>query len=204
MRFFSLIFLVFMLTLLVVIKMILRKDIIDDSNPLLRKKSEDVALPLSVEDEKLLDDMMEYLEFSQDEEKSLLYDIQPGVGLAAPQLGILKKMFVVLAEDEKGMLHKYALVNPKIISHSVANCHLATGEGCLSVKDSHNGYVKRHYKIKMKAYDHISKKDVLLNLKGYIAIVLQHEYDHLFGILYYDHINKEKPLDKSDGSIEII
>ena len=57
--------------------MILRKDIITDDNPLLRQKSVDVTLPLSKEDEKLLDDMMEYLENSQDEEKSKELDIQP-------------------------------------------------------------------------------------------------------------------------------
>lgn len=184
--------------------MILKKNIILDTNPLLRKKSVDVTLPLSKEDEKLLDDMMEYLENSQDEELAKKYDLQPGVGLAAPQLGILKKMFVVLTYDEKGNLHKYALVNPQIISTSVAKCYLASGEGCLSVANNHPGYVKRYLKVKMKAYDHISKKNVLLSLKGYVAIVLQHEYDHLFGILFYDHINKNNPTDTSDGSIEII
>jgi len=183
--------------------MILKKDIILDTNPLLRKKSEDVILPLSKEDEKLLDDMMEYLENSQDEELSAKYDLQPGVGLAAPQLGILKKMFVVLTYDEKGNLHKYALVNPKIISTSVAKCYLSGGEGCLSVKESHPGYVKRYLKVKMKAYDHISKQNVTLSLKGYVAIVLQHEYDHLFGVVYYDHINKKNPTDTSDGAVEI-
>lgn len=183
--------------------MILKKDIILDTNPLLRKKSEDVVLPLSKEDEKLLDDMMEYLENSQDEELSAKYDLQPGVGLAAPQLGILKKMFVVLTYDEKGNLHKYALVNPKIISTSVAKCYLSGGEGCLSVKESHPGYVKRYLKVKMKAYDHISKQNVTLSLKGYVAIVLQHEYDHLFGVVYYDHINKKNPTDTSDGAVEI-
>ena len=183
--------------------MILKKDIILDTNPLLRKKSEDVILPLSKEDEKLLDDMMEYLENSQDEELSAKYGLQPGVGLAAPQLGILKKMFVVLTYDEKGNLHKYALVNPKIISTSVAKCYLSGGEGCLSVKESHPGYVKRYLKVKMKAYDHISKQNVTLSLKGYVAIVLQHEYDHLFGVVYYDHINKKNPTDTSDGAVEI-
>ena len=127
--------------------MILRKDIISDTNPLLRQKSKDVTLPLSKEDEKLLDDMMEYLENSQDDEKALELDIQPGVGLAAPQLGILKKMFVVLTGDEKGNLHKYALVNPKIISTSVQKSYLAGGEGCLSVPESHPGFVKRYLKI---------------------------------------------------------
>ena len=173
--------------------MILRKDIILDTNPLLRKKSVDVPLPLSKEDEQLLDDMMEYLENSQDDVKSVELDIQPGVGLAAPQLGILKKMFVVLTSDEKGNLHKYALVNPQLVSHSVAKAYLSGGEGCLSIPEEHKGYVMRHQKVKMKAYDHISKQEVLLNIKGYVAIVLQHEYDHLFGKVYYDHINKEDP-----------
>ena len=85
--------------------MITRKDIILDSNPLLRQKSVDVQLPLSKEDEALLDEMMEYLENSQDEEKAKELDIQPGVGLVAPQIGVLKKMFTVLTYDEKGVLH---------------------------------------------------------------------------------------------------
>ena len=45
----------------------------------------------------------------------------------------------------------------------------------------------------MKAYDVVSKKEVLIKAKGYDAIVLQHEYDHLDGILYYDRINKKEP-----------
>lgn len=184
--------------------MILKKDIILDSNPLLRKKSEDVELPLSNEDKKTLEDMMEYLKNSQDEELAKKYDLQPGVGLAAPQIGILKKMFAVLTYDEKGNLHQYALVNPQIVSNSVATCYLGNGEGCLSVMDNHPGYVKRYLKIKIKAYDYISNSNVLLSLKGYVAIVVQHEYDHLFGKLYYDRINKQNPLDTSDGSIEIL
>lgn len=184
--------------------MILRKDIILDDNPLLRQKSVDVTLPLSKEDEQTLDEMMEYLENSQDDEKAKELDIQPGVGLAAPQIGVLKKMFVVLTYDDDGKLHKYALVNPKLISNSVTKCYLATGEGCLSVPDAHQGLVKRAYKVKMKAYDHISKKEVTLSLKGFVAIVLQHEYDHLFGKVYYDHINSKQPFEVLDGEIEII
>lgn len=183
--------------------MILKKDILLDNNPILRKKSSDVTLPLSKEDEKLLNDMLEYLENSQDEEKAQKLDIQPGVGLAAPQLGILKKMFAVLTPDENGNLHKYALVNPTLISNSVAKSYLAGGEGCLSVKDEHKGYVKRFYKIKMKAYDYVTKQEVLLSLKGYVAIVVQHEYDHLFGVLFYDHINKANPFAINKDDIEI-
>ena len=180
--------------------MILKKDILTDDNPLLRQKSNDVSLPLSREDEKLLDDMMEYLINSQDEEMAKKYDIQPGVGLAAPQLGILKRMFVIYTTDEKESLHKYALVNPKIISTSVTKCYLPGGEGCLSVPKEHQGYVPRYQRIKIKAYDHISKKEVLLALKGYIAVVVQHEYDHLSGVLYYDRIDKNNPFDAGDAT----
>ena len=56
----------------------------------------------------------------------------------------------------------------------------------------------------MKAYDHVSKQEVTLSLKGYVAIVLQHEYDHLFGKVYYDRINKKNPFEVKEGEIEII
>lgn len=184
--------------------MILKKDIVLDTDPLLRQKSEEVTLPLSKEIEEILDQMMEYLENSQDDELAKKYDLQPGVGLAAPQIGILKRMFTVLTYDEKGQLHKYALVNPKIISTSVAKAYLNTGEGCLSVPESHQGFVKRYNKIKLKAYDHISKQNVTLTLKGYVAIVVQHEYDHLDGVLYYDRINKQNPFKIDEEDIEIV
>lgn len=183
--------------------MILKKDILTDGNPLLRKKSVDVAFPLSKQDEKILQDMIEYIDCSQDEELAKKYDIVPGVGLAAPQIGVLKKMFVVKAADENGKLHHYALVNPKLLSHSIVNSYLSGGEGCLSVPQAHPGFVKRHYKIKMKAYDYISKKEIVLSLKGYVAIVVQHEYDHLFGILYFDKINSKNPMEPIENAIEI-
>jgi len=181
--------------------MIKTSEIISDTNPILRENSKDVSLPLSKEDEKLLDDMMEYIKLSQDKDKAIELNLNPGVGLAAPQLGILKKMFVVYTTDEKENVHEYALVNPQIVSTSVANSYLAGGEGCLSVPTMHEGYVKRHYKIKIKAYDHVSKQNVVLSLKGYVAIVVQHEYDHLFGTLYYDRINKKDPFAPIDGYV---
>lgn len=182
---------------------ITKNNIVFDDNPALRQKSVDVTFPLSKEDEETLESMIEYLEYSQDPELAKEFDLQPGVGLAAPQIGVYKNMFAVLTEDEKGKLHKYALVNPKLVSNSVAKCFLTGGEGCLSVKEAHAGYVKRYYKIKMKAYDYVSKSDVVLSLKGYVAIVLQHEYDHLFGVLFYDRINKQNPMDNSDNDIPI-
>ena len=179
-------------------------NIVKDGNEVLRTKCEDVTVPLSYEDFDVLSKMNDYLADSYDDELCKKYGLRPGVGLAAPQVGVAKKMLVIMAYDEKGDFHHYVLVNPKIISTSVAKCYLAGGEGCLSVEDMHPGYVKRYLRIKMKAYDHISKQDVLLSLRGYVAIVLQHEYDHLFGTLYYDHINKNNPTDTSDGAVEII
>lgn len=184
--------------------MILKKDIITDKNPLLRNRSVDVTFPLSKEDEQTIKDMIKYIDMSQDNDLSLKYDLQPGVGLAAPQIGVLKKMFVVKAEDEKGVLHHYALINPKLLSHSVQDSYLASGEGCLSVPTSHEGFVKRHYKIKMSGYDYLTKQDVVISVKGYISIIIQHEYDHLFGILYYDHIDKKNPLVPIEGAIEVV
>ncbi len=186
-----------------VMMMILKKDIVTDDNPLLRQKSIDVSFPLTKEDEKIIHDLIEYIDLSQDEQKAKQYDLQPGVGIAAPQIGILKKIFVVKAEDEKGVLHHYVLINPKMISHSVINSYLQYGEGCLSVKGEHHGYVKRHYKIKMKAYDYLQKKEITITAKGYVAIILQHEYDHLFGILFYDRIDKKNPLTPIEGAIQI-
>ena len=88
---------------------------------------------------------------------------------------------------------EYGLVNPKIIQNSMKKVALKGGEGCLSVDEDHSGFVYRYDKIVMKAYDVVSQKEVLIKAKGYDAIVLQHEYDHLDGILYYDRINKKEP-----------
>ena len=85
--------------------------IIKDNNPIMRKRSLPVELPLSNEDRKLLDDMLEYLKLSQDEEYSEKHHIKSGVGLAAIQTGKLKRMFVVYVKDEENVFQyqKYFL-----------------------------------------------------------------------------------------------
>lgn len=173
--------------------------IIKDNNPLLRRTSETVELPLSKEDSELLDQMLNYLKLSQDEEYSKKHNIRAGVGLAAPQIGILKKMFVIYYKNEDGKETKYELVNPKIIETSVRKCALNGGEGCLSVEKPYEGLVHRNFKIKMIAYDNIQKKDVEIVARGYDSVVLQHEYDHLDGILFYDRINKANPNEQLDN-----
>ena len=164
--------------------------IFKDSNPIMRKKSLPVEIPLKKEDKETLDFMLDYLIKSQDEEYAKKHNIRAGVGIAAIQLGILKRMFAVyykVGEEEV----KYQLVNPRIIETSVKKCALQSGEGCLSVDKDHPGLVHRFYKIKMEAYDALRDEFIVITASGYDAIVLQHEYDHLDGLFYYDRIDSK-------------
>lgn len=179
------------------------KQIINDKNKIIREKSLTVELPYSQEDIELALSLHEYVKNSQDEVLQQKYDLKGAVGIAAIQIGVLKRIFAVVVEDEEGISHEYALINPKLLSHSTKLCYLEGGEGCLSVDDSHLGYVPRYFKVKMSGYDALTKKDVVISAKGYFAIVLQHEYDHLNGIMFYDHINKQFPLKPIENAIVI-
>ena len=169
--------------------------IVKDNNPIMRQKSLPVDLPLSVEDKKTLDDMLEYLKLSQDEDYAAKHNIRAGVGIAAIQIGLLKRMFCIYYETEDGVV-QYQLVNPKIIEYSVRKCALQNGEGCLSVDGEHPGLSHRYYKIKMAAFDALTNQDIVITARGYDAIVLQHEYDHLDGKFFYDRIDKNNPNQK--------
>lgn len=171
--------------------MILMKDIVRDGNKALRKKSDEVNIPPSEEDIETLNSMLEFLKNSQDDEIAEKYDLRAGVGIAAPQIGINKQLVVVhFMYDEQ--LYSYQLINPKIISHSVEQAYLSGGEGCLSVDETIEGYVVRNKRITVRAYD-IHGKQIKIRLKGYPAIVVQHEIDHINGIMFYDHIRKDNP-----------
>ena len=163
--------------------------IFKDSNPIMRKRSLPVEMPLSQEDKETLDFMLDYLKKSQDEEYAKKHNIRAGVGLAAIQIGILKRMFVIYYPINEEEYIQYQLVNPKLIETSIKKCALEAGEGCLSVDKDHPGLVHRHYKIKLEAFDALTNKDIVITATGYNAIVLQHEYDHLDGKFYYDRID---------------
>lgn len=167
--------------------------IVKDNNPIMRQKSLPVEMPLSKEDKETLDNMLEYLKLSQDEEYAAKHNIKTGIGLAAIQIGLLKRMFVVYYGEGDDLV-QYQLVNPKIIEYSLRKCALKNGEGCLSVDNDHEGYAHRYYKIKMEAYDALTNQNIVITARGFDAVVLQHEYDHLDGVFYYDRINKDKPL----------
>ncbi len=173
--------------------MLLMKDVIREGHPTLAKRSADVELPLDNETKQTLKDMMEFLENSQNPELSEKYELRPGVGLAAPQINISKQMIAVLTTDEKNeKFYKLLLVNPKIVSHSEAKTYIPGGEGCLSVDREVEGLVPRHKKIRVRAYQYLPSTDELrkieIRVSGYVAVVLQHEIDHLNGVLFTERI----------------
>ena len=102
--------------------------------------------------------------------------------------------------DEKETRYTLAVINPTIISKSKEMVYLPGGEGCLSVdRDTNSLVTPRHYQITVKCalYDFKNNKikNVTLRLEGYPAIVFQHEYDHLDGILFTDKMYKPEEID---------
>ncbi|MEK3805033.1 peptide deformylase [Metabacillus sp. SLBN-84] len=182
--------------------MITMEDIIREGHPTLRKAAEEVPMPPSDEDKKTLQELLDYVQNSQNPEMIEKYGLRPGIGLAAPQINVSKRMIAIRLTDEKGQLHSYALFNPKIVSHSVEKSYLTSGEGCLSVDRPVPGYVPRYARIRVKAVS-LEGENVDLRLRGLLAIVFQHEIDHLNGVMFYDHISSEDPLKEPEGAIAI-
>ncbi len=127
-----------------------------------------------------------------------------GAGLAAPQLGSTKRMIVVnkideSIEDETAcVISTHILVNPVIVKFSQEKS--LGWEGCLSIPNAW-GKVERAQKIKVESYDESGNK-IMLNASGFFARVIQHEVDHLDGILFTDKnrlvgpLHTEEELDK--------
>ncbi|MBP3921755.1 MAG: peptide deformylase [Ruminiclostridium sp.] len=142
-----------------------KRNIVKDGDEVLRKKCRDVT----VFDDKLwtlLDDMYETMQAAN------------GVGLAAPQVGILRRVVVIDTGDEHGRIE---LINPVITSMKGKQRDL---EGCLSAPDVW-GYVVRPEKVKVKAKNRIGK-DIEVEGEGLLARALCHEVDHLSGIMFLD------------------
>ena len=166
--------------------------ILSDKNPLLRQYSSDLDVNnIKPEEQKLIDLMVKYIDITYNNEAEK-YGINSGIAIAGNQVGLLKKVIYIHFEFNN-VEYKYLLANPDIISHSYGMCYLSDGEGCLSVLQKHHGIVPRYQKIIVKAFDLINKKMIKINAENLFSICLQHEIDHLSGVLYYDHINKENP-----------
>lgn len=181
-------------------------DIIREEHQTLRETAIAVPTPLTDEDIILGEKMLQFLKNSQDPVLAEKMGLRAGVGLAAPQLNISKRIIAALVpnpEDEDGNPPReaYALevimFNPKIVAHSVQSIALSGGEGCLSVDRPVEGYVPRHARVTV---DYIDKngQPQRLKLKGFNSIVVQHEIDHLNGLFFYDRINKNNPFDQPE------
>lgn len=182
-------------------------DIIREGNPTLRAVAEDVTFPLSDQEIILGEKMMQFLHHSQDPVMAEKLGLRGGVGLAAPQLDISKRIIAVLApnpEDADGNPPKEAyslqevMYNPKVVAHSVQDAALGDGEGCLSVDRNVPGYVVRHARVTVEYFTKDGEKK-RIKLKGYNSIVVQHEIDHTNGIMFYDRINPNNPFEIKEG-----
>ena len=178
------------------------KDILDEKEKLLHEKSEEVVFPLTKEDKDTIKDIIELLTNSQIPELAEKYNLRPGMGLAAIQLGIKKRYFVVVHEYDEGKFDNYVIINPKIVSTSEEMIYVGEGEGCLSINRETCGIVPRHARITLEAYDEEGRK-IKVRGREELAIAFQHEIDHLNGILFTDRIDKKDPFKNKDLYREI-
>ena len=177
--------------------MLKMKDIIDEKDKRLRQVSKEVEFPLTKKDKEDIELMIEFLRNSQIPELSEKYDLRPGMGLSAIQLGIPKRYFVVVDEVEPQKFETYVLINPRIISNSMEKIYVEAGEGCLSINREVEGIVPRYARVTMEAYDMEGRK-IHVRAREELAICFQHELDHLNGILFIDHIDPKNPFKDKD------
>ncbi len=156
--------------------------VIKMDNPLLHRKAKKVS---KIDDsiQKLIDDMVE-----------TMHDIE-GAGLAAPQVGVPLQVVVIQLPDEEDVI---TLINPEIVKTSEESEMMT--EGCLSLP-GYRADVKRFTSVTVKARDRQGK---LIRIKGedFLAHVLQHEVDHINGIVYVDHLESMDKLEKTEAEDE--
>lgn len=150
-------------------------EIIKEPNPILRKKADNV---LNVDNDirKLMDNMLE-----------TMYQA-PGIGLAAPQVGILKKVIVIDLSKDDEPKKPFFIVNPKIIWKSEELS--SREEGCLSIP-GHFAEVVRPKKCKLQYLDYNGKKQEV-EADDLLSTCIQHEVDHCDGVLFIDYLSKLK------------
>ncbi len=152
----------------------LRKILIEP-DPILRKKCDPLET-VNAETKKLMDDMLETMYAA------------PGIGLAAVQIGILKRLVVIDISKEKDQKKPLFLVNPEIISQS--NEKSVYEEGCLSLPGQF-AEVERPAECVVKYVDYNGNLKEL-KADGLLATCIQHEVDHLNGVLFIDYLSKLK------------
>lgn len=150
----------------------MKMTILEIPHPLLREKS----LLVGKEDvSQLLDDMLE-----------TMYEAR-GVGLAAPQVGVLKRVIVIDVGGKDARTPLF-LINPRIVWHGEEKDQCS--EGCLSVPNQF-ALVERFVSVRV-AYEDRNRKSQKIEAEGLLSIALQHELDHLDGVLFLDYLSKLK------------
>ena len=143
-------------------------------DPMLRKVASPVA-EITDGTRQLLDDMAE-----------TMYDA-PGIGLAAPQVNISERIIVMdCGRDEEPELYK--MINPEIVASSQERSVLE--EGCLSIPNQ-TADVERPAHVDVRYLD-VDGNEQMLHCEGLLAACVQHEIDHLDGVLFIDHISRLK------------
>ena len=168
--------------------MLRTKDILDEKDPRVRAKNTEVEFPLCEEYKSIIPEMLKHLRYSQIEKYSKKYNLRPGMGLAAPQLGINKRFFVVCYEVSDGKFEDYVLINPKVISYSEELIYAGEGEGCLSVNREVDGIVPRHARITVEGYDlegNLIKYNSVEEGLEVAAKTLHNKYLTKGGVFYY-------------------
>ena len=151
------------------------KTILTEPNKLLRKISKPVG-QVGKEEQKLMDDMLETMYAA------------PGIGLAAIQIGVPKRIIVMDISKNEGKKEPRYFVNPVIMSKD--SLQVTYEEGCLSVPDQF-AEIDRPSKCEVEYLDYSGEKQ-LLKADGLLATCIQHEMDHLEGILFIDYLSKLK------------
>ncbi len=165
-------------------------------HPVLRKTGEEID-PGSIDVKQLAEDMFETMHYAQ------------GIGLAAPQIGESLRMFVADAsamEDEEMQDFKKVFINPEILDEYGEE--YAFEEGCLSIPHVRENVI-RPEKVRIHYYDE-EFNEYEEEFVGMKARIIQHEYDHINGILFTDHLSafkkrviKSKLLNISKGKINV-
>ena len=150
--------------------------IIKDDNPLIREKSQEVELPLSAENEQILRDMFKYVKDSTNEELAKKENLRAAVGISAIQIGIPRKLTAVIVPDvdKDGNDIRWEFM--------LANPKITSS----SIQ---------------KAF--LTGGEGCLSVVEDHPVVLQHEFEHFDGTLFYDHIDPKNPYHKIPGAIEI-
>lgn len=150
------------------------RSIIKDGDPRLRKIAREVT-DFSERTQMIVDDLVD-----------TLYENGNGIGLAANQIGVLRRIFVVDLQDEAGLR---VFINPEIVERDGEQIGQ---EGCLSIPE-YWGYVERPERIKVRAHDR-DGETFELEADGLLAVCICHENDHLDGVLFKDRVIPEDEL----------